>query len=179
MKHKTESEPATSTAMYDKPDFETGGFHYERPLFEKEEKKKKRAWRRNPSFRFTGQNRNMFQPVQMSPKSKRDLQPIAGMWDAASSLTATHKSGKDHPGTLPMGIALHKKRNGPSTGRRPGSKKSIILSPRYNEMGDAMAKKNRATGQERGQYCKSSYWKQKVYNMNYSRMQKARPFVQV
>ena len=114
--------------MHNKQDFETGGLHYERPLFEK--KKKKRAWRRIPNFRFTGQNKNMLQPVQVSPKSKRDLQAIAGMWYTASSLTPTHKSGKDHLGTLPMGIAMHKKRNGRLTGRRPGS-----------EMGDAVTKK--------------------------------------
>ena len=152
MKHKTENELATRTAMHNKQDFE---------------KKKRRAWRRNPmrrTFRFTGQIRNFLQPVQVSPKSKRDLHGIAGMGDTSTSLT-THKTEKDLF-SLPMGIA--KDRNGPLTGRRPGSQKNVILTP-----------KSRATGRERDRYCKSSYWKQQVYNINYSRMQKTRPFVQV
>ena len=170
--------------MHNKQDFETGGSHYERPLLEK---KKKRAWRRNPmrrTFRFTGQIRNFLQPVQVSPKSKRDLHGIAGMWLTSTSLT-TDKTEKDRL-SLPMGIA--KDRNGPLTGRRPGSTKSVILTPCGNEMGDAqgVAKKRRATRQkkkkkkkERDRYCKSLYWKQKVHNLNYSRMQNARPCVQV
>ena len=184
------------------------------------EKKKRRAWRRNPvrgTFRFKGQIRNILQPVQMSPKSKRDLHGIAGMWLTSTSLT-TDKTEKDRL-SLPMGIAKDRNgpltgrkpgskkkkastslktdktekdllslplgiandRNGPLTGRRPGSTKSVILTPCGNEMGDAqgVAKKRRATRRERDRYCKSLYWKQKVYNINYPRMQNARPCVQV
>jgi len=112
----------------------------------------------------------------VSPTSKRDLHGIAGMGDASTSLT-THKTEKDLL-SLPMGIA--KDRNGPLRGRRPGSKKSVILTPCGNELGDAqgVAKKRRATRRERDRYCKSSYWKQKVHNLNYSRMQNTRPCVQ-
>ena len=154
MKLMTENELATRTAMHNKQDFE---------------KKKRRAWRRNPM-------RRSLQPVQAS-KSMPDLHAITDVRDEASSLT-THATEKDLR-SVPKRIA--KDLNGPLTGRSPGSKKSIILTPYSNEMGDAqgVTKKSRATRQERGRYCKSSYWKQKVYNLNYSRMQKTRPFVQV
>ena len=123
--------------------------------------KKKRAWRRNL--------------MQLSPKNKQDLDAIADMWDTSN--LATQKTKRRF--SLPLGIV--KDRNGPLTGRRPSSKKSIKLTPYGNEMGDAqgVAKKNRVTGQERDQYRKSLYWKQKVHNLNYSRMQNARPCVQV
>jgi len=125
-------------------------------------------------FRFTG-IRNSLLPVQVSPKSKRDLHTIATMWDTSS--LATHEIEKDHL-SLPRGTA--KDRNGPLTGRRPDSKKDIILTSCTDEMGDAhgVAKKSGAAGRERGQYCKSFYWKQKVYNINYSRMQNTRQCVQ-
>ena len=140
MKHKTENELATRTAMHNKQDFE---------------KKKKRAWRRNPPRRSSSFS---------DQKSNLDLQAIADMWDTASSLKI-HKTEK-YLLSLPLGIAND--RNGPLTGRKPGSKKNISLTP-----------KSRATGRERDRYCKSSYWKQQVYNINYSRMQKTRPRVQV
>ena len=105
------------------------------------------------------------------------------MWNTSSNL-ATHKTKRRF--SLPLGIAkggIAKDRDGPLTGRRPSSKKSIKITPYGNEMGEGqerrVAKKNRINGQERDQYRKSSYWKQKVYNINYSRMQDSRSCVQV
>lgn len=124
--------------------------------------KKKRAWRSNLMQLSPKNKRNL------SPKNKRNLDAIADMRDTSN--LATQKTKRRSSLSLPLGIV--KNRNGPLTGRRPSRKKSNKLTPYgNNEMGDAqgLAKK----------YRKSSYWKQKVYNINYSRMRNTRSCVQV